>query len=244
MAHSMRLTSRMALVAVLAVLGLGAAAQASPSITLLSNTATLTDTLYGPGLGFGATFPNAYGTPPALPVITPITSGWQLTFAPNFMAMADNKVVGERQVVDGSLSFFITFDSPIHLTANLFEDGIYGTTGNGAVNVTGGMIVWSGDNTEMHHSTFPAASFSNGYWSLTDQVTGFTGAYTTYKISLDNILQAESLASQTAGSAMVAKKDFTITFTTDGSGGGVPEPATLGVLAVGSLALMARRRRA
>jgi hypothetical protein len=52
------------------------------------------------------------------------------------------------------------------------------------------------------------------------------------------------LAQETAGSATVALKDLTITFTSEGGGGGIPEPATLSVTAVGRLALMARRRRA
>jgi hypothetical protein len=86
---------------------------------------------------------------------------------------------------------------------------------------------------------------SGGYWSLFDQVTGFSGTYFTYKISLDNILEAKSLASSTSDIAWISKKDFTFIFTTDGSsGGGVPEPASLGIMAMGCLALLARRRRA
>ena len=45
---------------------------------------------------------------------------------------------------------------------------------------------------------------------------------------------------------MIAKKDFTIIITTDGSTGSgppIPEPASLGVLALGTLALLSRRRR-
>jgi hypothetical protein len=225
------------------ILSLGAAARATPVVTLLNNTGTLTDTFYGTPAVSVATYPYAYGIPPAVPYITEVTSGWQLTFAPNMLATANNSTGGERQVLDGGLSFFITFDSPIQLTANVFEDGMYGTTGNGAVSVTEILIVSDAAGTETHHNNFPAASYANGYWSLTDQVTGFSGSYTTYKISLDNILQATSLASEASGSAMIAKKDFTITITTDGGGGGVPEPASLGVLAMGSLALMARRRR-
>ena len=111
------------------------------------------------------------------------------------------------------------------------------------MSVTNILIVSDAAGTETRHNNFPAANLNSGYWSLTDQVTGFSGAYTTYKISLDNILEAVSPASEASGSAKIAKKDFTITFITDGGGGGVPEPASLSVLAMGSLALMARRRR-
>jgi hypothetical protein len=229
--------------AVAVVLSMGAAAWATPSITLLNNTGTLTETLYGPSKVSVAAYPYAYGIPPAVPYITEVTSGWELTFAPNMLALVDNSTGGERQVLDGGLSFFVTFDAPVRLTASIFEDGKYGLTGNGAVSVTNILIVSDAAGTETHYNNFPAAGFSNGYWSLADQVTGFNGTYTTYKISLDNILEAVSLASEAPGSAMIVKKDFTITLTTDGGGGGVPEPASLGVLAMGSLALMARRRR-
>ncbi len=225
------------------VLSLEAAGWAAPSVTLLNNTGTLTDTFYGTSTVSVATYPYAYGIPPAVPYITEVTAGWQLTFAPNMVAKVDNSTGGERQVLDGGLSFFVTFDAPVRLTASISEDGKYSTTGNGAVSVTEILTVSDLAGTETLHSNFPAAQLSGGYWTLTDQVSGFSGQYSTYKISLDNILEAVSLGSEAPGSALIAKKDFTITLTTDGGGGGVPEPASLSVLAMGSLALMARRRR-
>jgi hypothetical protein len=61
---------------------------------------------------------------------------------------------------------------------------------------------------------------------------------------VDNDLIAESLAGA-PGFASIAKKNFSIIFTTDGSSGGgpIPEPASLGVLVLGAGALFLRRRK-
>jgi hypothetical protein len=235
--------SRCFLAGAMAVLGLTVAAQATPTIQLLSNTGVwrVHTTVGASTSDYSQSVADPYGAAP-LPVVTPITNGVKLTFAPSadFLAQADNTVGTERQTFDGELSFLVTFDSPVHLTTNLYEDGFYQTTGNGVTNVTGTVTVSDFNGVESpRNSFFPVASASNHYWSLFDQVTGFSGAYTTYKISLDNVLEAQAFTSQTSSSALIAKKDFTLILTTD-----VPEPATLGVLAVGSLALIARRRRA
>jgi hypothetical protein len=243
----MRTQLLMAAAAALALLGTAMAAEASPTIQILSNSGTWRDTFYSSNTSTLLSVTDPYGTAPVVPVITQIAGGWKVTFAPSadFMAMADNATGGERQVFDGNLSFVINFGSPVHLSTSLMEDGIYRSTGNGTYSVTGGLIIAEADDAvpaETIHNTFPVATYDNGYWSLTDDLSGFTYAYASYQISLDNILEAWSLASQTAGSALVAKKDFSLIFY-DG-GGTTPEPATFGVLATGCLALLARRRRA
>src|SRR5436189_251931 len=66
----------------------------------------------------------------------------------------------------------------------------------------------------------PASLNGNGTWNLFDQVTGFSGQYTAYKISIDNALFAQALVplANSQGDAYIAKKDFSILLTTDGSG--------------------------
>jgi hypothetical protein len=240
------LASRYCLLGSLAVLGLTVAAQATPSLNLLGDTGSLVVTTYSPVTRVAvATLTDPYGTP--LPAITPVTGGWAITLSPTaeFLATANNAGGGKTTVMDGQLSFYVTFDSPVSLTTTLYEDGIWITSGNGTVNVNGGMVVSEADNTptsQSHSNNFPAVTFNNsGYWSLSNQVSGFNNTFTKYKISIDNTLLAESLMSESSGSAYIAKKDFTLILNTDG--GGVPEPSSLGVLATGCLALLARRRR-
>jgi hypothetical protein len=227
------------------MLGLGGAAWATPTVTVLNNSGYRYTSMaaFAPT---SQTVTGVYGDVPPLPDITPVTGGWQLTFAPraDFTAQAVNTFGGQDQTFDGGLMFRITFDAPVRITANLSESGFYQTTGNGTWNVSGLMEIWDAADTEQRQRAFPAPSFADNAWNLTDTVAGFNGSYTTYYVSLDNILRATSVGLDTAGSALVAKKKFSITFITDGGGGGVPEPASLSVLAVGSLALMARRRRA
>ena len=179
-------------------------------------------------------------------------NGIALTFTPtsDFIAFASNSSGGKTQTMDGKLDLLITFATPVHMTTNIFEDGIWSTTGIGTKDVTGGVVVSEANDiipTESHGSIFGAENYNaSGTWSLFNQVSGFAGAFTTYKVSIDNTLIVEALASATSSSAFLAKQDFTVTFTTDGSTGGgppTPEPASLGVLALGGVALLARRRK-
>jgi hypothetical protein len=237
------------------------ASAAIPTYTYIGDSGTLEIAANPPGAfppGV-STLSSPYGTSAITgPVITPLSggNGWVLTFTPSsdFFAAANNHGgSGETSTMTGKLDFDLTFSSAIKLTANIVEDGIYNTSGNGTVSVSGGSVIAEAvdpvPNEKILNGNLGAGAVFNPVthgWTAFLQITGFQNAYTTYKLSIDNDLIAESLASSTLGSAMITKKDFSIVITTDGSTGGggppIPEPASLGLFAIGVLALLKRRR--
>jgi hypothetical protein len=217
------------------------------TITVLNDTGdvdVLTPTLHS-----RVSLTNLYGTSPVVPAITQTSATtYEIDFAPTaaFNASAYAQPAGQVTTVDGSLDIIVTFPSPVPLITDIFEDGVYVKSGTGAVNASGGVTVWAVDPSTYAKLSGPlgnafgnATYNSNGTWVLTDQVSGFTGSYYAYMIHVDNILVAQATlpTPDAQGTAWIAKKDFTLVFTT-------PEPASLGVLALGALALLARRRRA
>jgi len=229
-------------------------ARAALSVNLLGDTGTLRVETYAPPAITSVTLTDPYGAPPNTLTIVPVTNGFSLTFTPtsDFLATANSSSGGQTTTMDGKLDLTVTLATAGHLTTNIYENGIWATSGTGTVNATGGVVVQEADDVvskETHGNFFgtgqPGAVYNaSGTWNLFDQVTGFSGSFTTYHISIDNTLIAEALAPG-AGSAFLAKKDFQIIFTTDGSSGtpNTPEPASLGVLALGGVALLARRRK-
>ena len=108
--------------------------------TLLGDSGTLRTTTYAPSLATtNSTLSGLYGSP----TITPVAAGWKLTFIPSsgFFAGANNFGGGKDSEISGKLDFTVTFDVPIQLTLNIYEDGLYRTTGIGAVTVFGGAVV-------------------------------------------------------------------------------------------------------
>jgi hypothetical protein len=233
----------------LATLGLSSIVSAATLPTLNGDTGKLTITTTSGSSSANLT--GLYGTPP-FPTITQISSTkWLITFvpSPNYYATTSSSGGSKTTEIDGTLDFSVKFDSQIHLTVNLLEDGVWSTTGDGSASISGTLKVSEADHAvpqESFNNSFPTAGQdSSGIWNVTDQITGFSGQYQNYNIVVTNSLIAEALAPQGPGTAFVAKKQFSIILTSDGSngGGGIPEPASIGVLGLGTLALIARRRR-
>jgi hypothetical protein len=220
---------------------LAATAQAAPTYTQLGNDGTVRVTTYTPTLTVtSSTLANPYG--PLPPVISVVPNGWALTYTlnPAFIATTTNAAGGRSESVLAKLDFTITFDAPIQLTANIVEGGTYNETGPGEVSVFGGAVVTAEGGAEQRGSGLLGtnAVFGAGIWSSSAQVTGFAGQYATYRFSVDNDLLAYAPTSLVAGTASIKKDSFTIIITNN-----VPEPASLGVLAVGAMGLLVRRRR-
>lgn len=216
-----------------------ATAQAAPTYTQLGNDGTVRVTTYSPTLTVtNSTLANPYG--PLPPVISVVPNGWALTYTlnPAFMATTTNAAGGRSENVAAKLDFEITFDAPIQLTANIVEGGTYSETGPGEVSVFGGAVITAGAEQRGSGLLGTNAVFGAGTWSSSAQVTGFAGQYSTYRIVVDNDLFAYAPTSLVAGTAAIKKDSFTIIITND-----VPEPASLGVLAVGAMGLLVRRRR-
>ena len=92
---------------------------------------------------------NLYGPP----TITPVAAGWKLTFTPSsaFFAGANNAGGGKDSEVLAKLDFNVTFDAPIQMTLNIFEDGLYRKSGIGSVSVFGGAVVTALDASNESH---------------------------------------------------------------------------------------------
>lgn len=213
---------------------------ASPTYTQLGDSGSLRVTTYSPSLQVtSATLSGLYGAPTITAL--PGDAGWVLNFTlnSNFFAAANNAGGGEKETVAGKLDFNLTFDAPLNLTATLQEGGVYSEVGVGDASVFGGMIITGGSEQIGSGLLGSNAVFNpaNGTWSSSLQLDGFAGAYQTYRFTIDNDLTAFAPTADTFGSAAIAKKDFQIIIT-------IPEPASLGILGAGALALVSRRRRA
>ncbi len=234
------------------------AAEALPIINVTQDSGQLTTSTHPPAASTSvSTIASPYGSGGV--TITPVVSGWKVTFNPTaaFGVSANNLAGGKTQTFAGLIAFDITFDAPINLTANVFEDGIYSRSGNGRVGVnapdtSAGIQITALDgpaetkgNDFLTHAIVNFGTPPSGVWSLYDQVTGFGTTHTKYHVVVDNDLLAETLAGAPSFAA-VAKKNFSIVFTTDGSSGGgpiVPEPASLTMLGAGAALLLTRRRK-
>jgi hypothetical protein len=237
-------------VASLSLLGWAAAARAATIIQISNN--------YGNQYNNGAwnhTFGNVYGNsnavPPevSVPIVTSTSDGTLVTFSPlGFFAKTNSSTGLVNQTFDGALSLLVTFDSPVFLTTKLSEGGSF-VSGDGKTSVQIDVAIspLDGVGDSVLQGTSKNTFVTSGEianWSINKQYAGFNVAHSTFLISIDNILEADVPLSSTLN-ASIDKKFFSLTLITDGGGEPpVPEPATLGVLATGCLALLARRRRA
>jgi hypothetical protein len=199
---------------------------------------------------------NLYGTSPVVPAVTQTSAtSYEIDFAPTsgFSVSAYARPYGQTTNLDGSLDIVVTFASPVQLSTTIYEDGIYLTSGTGTVNAYAGVTVWAVNPETLVKLSGPKPGLFNnptfldsGMWTLSGQAGGFSDTHLAYMIHIDNNLMAQALLPDPGadGTAWIAKKDFTLVLTDESGGGGVPEPASLGVLALGALTLLARRRRA
>jgi hypothetical protein len=155
------------------------------------------------------------------------------------------------------LSFTVTMPAATSALFNLSEAGIFAGYGGGSGSIVLGAVVTdAGGNpvtiTPDTGSVTPSIPFIGS--TMTQTTLTWTAnlnptsqvPLVTYTVVLDNDLTATAPAVSGAAPATFAdieKKSLTITFPGSGSPP-VPEPASLGMLALGSLALLARRRRA
>lgn len=187
-----------------------------------------------------------YGTP----VITDVGGTVTISFSalsPNFAATANTSTYGASEFVDtdGRLSILLHFDQAISLTALIAETGSWSATGSGSVNDLGGGVAIEAINpipVETKAGFLAFTENSSTAWSSTATITGFNGSYTDYQLTIDNDLFANAPLTGNGGSATIAKNTVTITIPGGGSSR-TPEPASLGILAVGGAAIMARRRK-
>lgn len=175
--------------------------------------------------------------------------GTLIVFSPTsaFAASASNTVSGQSQQTDGKLVFTLTFDNPTLLTAIINEGGSYLTSGTGFVSVNiGGTITetdtLAGPQLIANTSTATVLNGDNT-WSAQVNMGSFNQAYSSYKFSLDNVLDAEAPGS-TPGTASISKTNFSIYIPPPG-GSSNPTPlplAAFGGMGLGAAALMLRKR--
>ncbi|MCL2646650.1 MAG: PEP-CTERM sorting domain-containing protein [Phycisphaerales bacterium] len=184
----------------------------------------------------------AKGSPVVVDSNGVITFNFNACISAAFSAGAPGSII--QQTTDGHLVLNIHFDEPTSISAIINEGGVFRTSGDGTVNVDGGMIVVeavSPIGTESSTSVLDVNIDDNtGKWDASATTTPLNGLYTDYQIIIDNSLFADA----SNGSASIWKRTFTIEII---PGGGnppyVPEPASLSLLGIGAGALFYRRRR-
>ena len=152
--------------------------------------------------------------------------------------------VNDSDVLDVKLSFDVSSQSAMPVAAFLSEVGDYFASGTGTGGDDASLLIFSPGGTLLASGTgvYAAPALTTAaIWSNTVGATG-AGIAPSFHIVIDNLLHTASIAP--TDFASIEKKGVTINLGTGTGGGpGTPEPASLGLLALGGMALVARRRR-
>ena len=174
---------------------------------------------------------------------SPTVVGNQFIFTPsNFIANSNNGVSGTAH---DTTQVDITLNPGFVLQQiNVFELGDYQISGAGSVNAGGTLVLTDLINgglpsfgSLITNPAMPVSTPTAGAAIWTGSATAALGPNTTsFRLTLDNILNA--LSAQ--GGASFIEKKFASGVVVEII---IPEPATLGLLAVGAPMILARRRR-
>jgi hypothetical protein len=164
-----------------------------------------------------------------------------------------NAANGGSSFLRGILNFTVNFvnPSPNAPDISVTENGTFSGVGNAYATVTPFLMLFDGNGNLLGSVTgtiTPTDPFLGGAGNTINAFTWQGNAnatngslVTSFNVKLDNDLSAISLAQ--GASAAVDKKLITIEVCPDCSGA-TPEPASLGLLGLGALGLLIRRRRA
>lgn len=245
----MKFSMKMAAVAAMAGIGFSAAQAMAAPVTInyssvTSNGITISGISENDSDGFAH-----YGQP--------VFSNGVLTFPglSQFLATAHGGGTAASSDLDAKLTFTVTLPNATTNLFNLNEQGDFAAYGGGNASILLAGIATTGSN------PLPLGASGTGtvdhvlpFFVATPTQSGFnwvgtlnpvsSSAVSTFTFTLDNDLTASAPIAAPPGSfSDIEKKSLIITF----PGGGTPpspEPASLGMLALGSLALLGRRRKA
>lgn len=187
-----------------------------------------------------------YGQPSLAP------NGTSIVFNASAHPFTANAANGSSSFLRGVLDFTVTYTTPPTNTPNiqLTESGTFYGVGDAYATVTPFLFLFSADSVLLGSATgavTPTDPFLGGAGN-TQQAFTWQGTVAssngnpinTFNVVLDNDLSAVSLSQ--GSSAQVDKKLVTIDVCPDCTGA-TPEPASLGILGLGGLALLLRGRR-
>lgn len=155
---------------------------------------------------------------------------------------ADASGPNGSDTLDVKLAFDVTTSAPMPVAAFLGEVGDYAAANFGTGSDFASLQVYDGNGNLLTGSTgsasIPAGSTS-GLWTNSVGTSG-QGNTNFMHIVIDNILHVSAPAN--GDFALIEKKALVVNFGTDsGNPPPIPEPASLGLLGIGALALLRRR---